>query len=74
MKYITSMQNLTTRPEGGALSAACVAAHAAAPHECFMSVHLTPFLHTAYFMLNSKVDEWQLMNDLQVPCYRENLG
>jgi hypothetical protein len=71
MAYIYSMQNLTSRAEGGALGVACLADHASSPHDCFMSVHVTPYLHTPYFMLNSKVDAWQLMNDLQVPCYRE---
>ena len=35
------MQNLTSRAQGGALNARCLADHPSDPHQCFMSVHLT---------------------------------
>ena len=76
MAYMYRMMNMTARGTtggqggGGALNAECMAAFPATPHFCFMSPHLAPYIRTPLFMFNSKVDEWQLMNDLQVPCYR----
>ena len=64
MRYITSMQNLTA----DTLLPACLAAFPATPHWCFMAPHMSRFIETPLFMFNSKVDAWQMLNDLQLPC------
>jgi len=52
-----------------ALLPACLAAFPAAQaHLCFMSPHMARFVQTPFFLFNSKVDAWQMDNDLQIPC------
>jgi len=70
MKHIYhNMQNLTFGPDGG-LTAACQRAYPANPHYCFMSPHMQKFIHTPFFMFNSKYDKWQLDNELQAKFKR----
>lgn len=66
MKYIYSMQNLTTERNGGTISTSCVQAHSDSPHLCFMSPHMHGFIKTPYFVFNSKYDLWQIENEIQI--------
>jgi len=69
MKYIYTMQNLTSTPDGGLMSA-CTDYYSKTGDEfkCFMSPHAQAFVQTPYFMLNSKYDAWQMNNILQSKC------
>jgi len=68
MKYIYGMQNLTT----GALLPSCLKSFPSEPHYCFMSPHMEKFIKTPFFVFNSKYDEWQMVNILQAPCYKNH--
>ena len=43
----------------------------ALPYFCFMSPHMNTFIETPFYVLNSKYDQWQMDNILQVECIRE---
>jgi len=64
MKYIYTMQNLTFGADGS-LNPACEAMHPDDPHLCFMAPHMVATIKTPLFMLNSRFDEWQLVNIFQ---------
>jgi hypothetical protein len=66
MKTVCEQQNITV----GALSADCLAEFPDTPHYCFMSPHMVRFVKTPFFMFNSKVDAWQMIHDLQLPCFK----
>ena len=64
MKNVYQMQNVTFG-EDGALSPACLAKHQDDPHLCFMAPHMVETIQTPLFILNSRFDEWQLVNIFQ---------
>lgn len=64
MKNVYQMQNVTFGKDG-ALSPACQAKHQDDPHLCFMAPHMVETIQTPLFILNSRFDEWQLVNILQ---------
>ena len=64
MKYIYSMQNLTSG--SGALNEECLETYYNNPHYCFMSPHMQKFIKTPFFMFNSKYDAWQIGNEIQI--------
>jgi hypothetical protein len=65
MLYIASMQNMTFGPDGG-LSPACQVLHPDEPLLCFMAPYVAPTVQTPAFMFNSRFDEFQLGNILQL--------
>ena len=67
MKYIYHMQNLKIP----ALTSDCLEKFPSTPYFCFMSPHMNTFIKTPFYMLNSKYDQWQMDNILQVECIRE---
>jgi len=67
MKYIYTMQNLTSSDDGG-LMPSCVKTFSGDEFKCFMAPHAQAFVETPYFMLNSKYDAWQMNNILQSAC------
>ena len=67
MDYIYHMQNLKIP----ALTSECLKAYPSTPYYCFMSPHMHTFIQTPFYMLNSKFDQWQMDNILQVSCMRE---
>ena len=67
MKYIYHMQNLKIP----ALTSDCLEKFPSTPYFCFMSPHMNTFIETPFYVLNSKYDQWQMDNILQVECIRE---
>jgi hypothetical protein len=61
MAYIYSMQNISA-----ALHPDCLSAYPSEPYKCFMAPHMVSFVTTPFFMFNSRFDQWQLDNILQV--------
>lgn len=68
MKYIYSMQNLTSG--SGALNEECLETYYNNPHYCFMSPHMQKFIKTPFFMFNSKYDAWQIGNEIQISSWK----
>lgn len=64
MDYVRRMQNITD----GALSAECLLTYPSEKWRCIMSPYMQRFVHTPFFMLNSKFDYWQLGCILDVGC------
>ena len=63
MKYVYNMQNAS-----GSLSPACRTAHGAEAWKCIMAPYAAPFITTPWFALQSRVDKWQLGEELFMPC------
>ena len=68
MRAVTALHNLTPAP-GGALSARCAASYPGELHTCAMAPYVQRFAYARHFLFGSKYDAWQLVHDVQLPCY-----
>ncbi len=65
MAYVVNMQNVTATT----LSPECLAAVGPGnEYQCYMAPHVQAFVHTPFFVMNSRFDMWQMVSILQPPC------
>jgi hypothetical protein len=58
----------------GGLNARCLSQYPTAPYKCFLQQYAATFIQTPYIILNSAIDMWQILNDLQLPCVPSTNG